>query len=229
MKTVKHVLYTALVLIVLTIGGLLAFAYSGVYDVSVGSGHNPVVGWFLSTVRHNSIDRASAGIEVPPLDDATMVESGARLYDQACAGCHGRPGRPPSESFGPRPPAITRHAHGPAYNFWAVRNGIKMSAMPKRGPESMSDEEVWQVVAFLERASALTEGEYRQMVEPPPPEPGPQEAEELADEPGSGEEAESGSSADEPEPGGDETGNSAADEGTESEDDGSAEDQGDDG
>jgi len=170
-KTIARFLKTALVLAVIVVGGAIAYAYSGYYDVSVGTGHNAVTHWFLSTLRYNSIKRRAEELEVPPMNDRDMVRAGAVSYDQGCAGCHGRPGREPSDSFDPRPPALTRHNHDPAYTFWVVRNGIKMSAMPARGEDRMADEQVWEVAAFLQDASRLTEGEYREMVEPPPPPP----------------------------------------------------------
>jgi len=168
MKAITRFLKTLLVLAVVAIGGAIAYAYSGYYDLSVGSGHTAPVQWYLNTLRSNAIERAAADIDVPPLDEPGMVEAGAVSYNQACAGCHGRPGRDPSGSWEPAPPALTRHAWDPAELFWVVRNGVKMSAMPKIGPERVSDEQVWQIAAFLQQASSLTEGEYRGMVEPPP-------------------------------------------------------------
>lgn len=176
MRAISTFLKITLVLLVIAIGGIVAYAYSGYYDVSVGTGHNAVTHWFLETLRDNSIERRAGEIEVPPLEGAEMILAGAVGYDQSCAGCHGRPGREPSDSFDPRPPALTRGQGDPAATFWAIRNGIKMSAMPARGEDRMSDEQVWQVVAFLQTASSLTEGEYRELVEPPPePEPEPAE------------------------------------------------------
>jgi mono/diheme cytochrome c family protein len=193
MKAIKHFFWTLVFLLVVVIGGAIAYAYSGWYDMSVGSGHTAPVQWYLNTLRYNSIKRAAADIRVPPLDESGMVEAGAQAYDRACAGCHGRPGRDPSDSWEPAPPALTRHEWDPAMLFWVVRNGIKMSAMPKIGPERVSDEQVWQVAAFLQDAAGLTEGEYRMMVEPPAepePEPAPADAEEMAGESDDGESAE---------------------------------------
>src|SRR6056297_1444554 len=186
-KAITRFLKTALVLAVIIIGAGIAYAYSGYYDLSVGSGHTAPVQWYLNTLRHNAIERGAADIEVPPLDQPGMFETGAMSYNQACAGCHGRPGRDPSGSWEPAPPALTRHAWDPAELFWVVRNGIKMSAMPKIGSERVGDEQVWQIAAFLQQASSLTEGEYREMVEPPPevepvPEPEPEPAEGEAPE-----------------------------------------------
>lgn len=193
MKAITRFLKTVLILAVVVIGGAIAYAYSGYYDLSVGSGHTAPVKWYLNTLRHNAIERGAADIEVPPLDAAGMFEAGAMSYNQACAGCHGRPGRDPSGSWEPAPPALTRHAWDPAELFWVVRNGIKMSAMPKIGPERVGDEQVWQIAAFLQQASSLTEGEYREMVEPSPevePVPASDEAEVSEDGDESGSDAE---------------------------------------
>ena len=179
MRAISRFLKTALLLTVIVIGGAIVYAYSGYYDVSVGTGHNAVTHWYLATLRNNSIKQRAAELEVPALDNEEMIRAGAVSYDQGCAGCHGRPGREPSDSFDPRPPALTRYAHDPAFTFWVVRNGIKMSAMPARGEERMPDEQVWEVAAFLQDASRLTEGEYRELVEPEP-EPAPEPAEDEA-------------------------------------------------
>lgn len=178
MKAIGRFIRTVLILAILVIGGAIAYAFSGHYDVSVGTGHTAVTKWFLDTVRERSIERRAAEISVPDLDDPDMIEAGAKAFDGACAGCHGRPGRDPSDSFDPRPPALTRGQPDPAGTFWVTRNGIKMSAMPARGEDSMSDDEIWNIVAFLQTASTLTEGEYREMVEPeeePEAEPAPEE------------------------------------------------------
>lgn len=181
MKTIGQFIKTVLILAIIVIGGAIAYAYSGHYDVSVGSGHMPWTSWYLQTLRHRSIETRAADIEVPDLSGREMFEAGAIAYDQTCAGCHGRPGREPSDSFEPSPPALTRHEHDPAQLFWVVRNGIKMSAMPRIGENRVSDEQVWQIAAFVQDASRLTEGEYRELVEQPEPEAEPEAVEEEAE------------------------------------------------
>lgn len=178
MKAIGRFIRTILILAVLVIGGAIAYAFSGHYDVSVGSGHTAVTNWYLETLREHSIERRTAELEVPDLTDPEMIEAGAVAFDESCSGCHGRPGRDPSDSFDPRPPALTRGQPDPAGVFWVTRNGIKMSAMPARGEDRMSDEVIWTIAAFLQTASSLTEGEYREMIEPEEelePEPAPEE------------------------------------------------------
>jgi len=176
MTAIKGFLRTTLILIVIVIGGAITYAWSGLYDISVGSGHNPLTHWYLDTLRDRSIERRAATIEVPALNDPAMIAEGAIAYDNGCAGCHGRPGRPPRDRWEPAPPALTRGQPDPAGTFWVVRNGIKMSAMPAYPAEQLDDPTVWNIVAFLQIAPSLIEGEYRQMIEPPPePEPVPDE------------------------------------------------------
>lgn len=191
MKAIGQFIRTVLILVVIVIGAAIAYAYSGHYDISVGSGHTPWTGWYLNILRHRSIETRAADIQAPDLGGAEMFEAGAVAYDETCAGCHGRPGREPSDSFEPAPPALTRHEIDPAALFWVVRNGIKMSAMPRIGENRLSDEQVWQVAAFLQDASRLTEGEYRELVEPPP-EPKPEPEAEPEGETESGAEAAEG-------------------------------------
>lgn len=185
MNAILRFLKTTLILAVLVVAGAIAYAYSGWYDVSVGTGHNALTHWYLETVRDRSIERRAAGIEVPPLDGEEMMQTGARAYNQACAGCHGRPGREPRDSWDPRPPPLTRMNNDPAESYWVVRNGIKMSAMPAISEDRINDEMVWAIAAFLTDAPRLTEGEYRELVEPPPepePEPEPDAGSESPDE-----------------------------------------------
>ena len=193
MNAILRFLKTTLILAVLVVAGAIAYAYSGWYDVSVGTGHNAITHWYLETVRDRSIERRAAEIEVPSLNGAEMMQSGARAYNQGCAGCHGRPGRDPRDTWDPPPPPLTRMNNDPAETFWVVRNGIKMSAMPAIAEDRINDEMVWAIAAFLADAPRLTEGEYRELVEPPPePEPEP---EPEAEAESTGENADAGNDA----------------------------------
>lgn len=206
MKAIGMFLRTLLILVIIVIGAAIAYAYSGHYDISVGSGHMPWTQWYLETIRHRSIEARAADIDVPDLEGEAMFEAGAVAYNDTCAGCHGRPGRDPSDSWEPSPPALTRFQPDPAELFWVVRNGIKMSAMPRIGENRVSDEALWQIAAFLQNASRLTEGEYRELVEPPEPEAEPEpeatgEEQDSEAETTEGEETTEAETADDPEEG----------------------------
>ncbi|MFM0227780.1 hypothetical protein [Paraburkholderia dipogonis] len=63
------------------VAGAFIFIYSGIYDVSAVSGHNPVVAWALHKTYEQSLHRHARGIEVPAdLMNRVNVEAGARIY-----------------------------------------------------------------------------------------------------------------------------------------------------
>jgi len=147
-------------LFVLLLSGLLNFAAS--------SGHWDVTDWVLDIAARQSVTLRSAGIEVPALDDPRMIRRGAGHYELVCAACHGSPGREP-EAFAahltPRPPLLLdqmQHWRPAARVFWTVQHGIKRSAMPA-WPTQLREDEVWEVVAFLEAMPKLTAAEYREL------------------------------------------------------------------
>lgn len=159
MSTLKTLAITLLIVI----GAAIAYAYSGWYDVSVGSGHNALTGWYLETVRERSVERAASDLTVPEdIDSDSRVQAGAGHYRDMCAGCHGRPERAPTDRFDPAPPPLARYAPEPAEAFVAIRNGIKMSAMPKHTDHDESA--TWDLVAFLQVLPELAPSEYEDMM-----------------------------------------------------------------
>lgn len=165
----KTVLLTLLgFLAALTLAGLL-FIYSGLYDVSaLGEDAGPVQ-WVLETTQKRSVHRAAESlegkVEVPRLDDPRLIRSGFVLYHELCATCHGAPGVQISDigqGLNPYPPELAAEAaeEDPLELFWVTRNGIKMTGMPAFGA-TRSDEEIWEIVAFLKRMPQLSPEEYK--------------------------------------------------------------------
>ena len=113
---------------------------------------------------------AVEGFPEPPGDVLNSPEArsgGAGLYQKNCSICHGARGYgdgPQARSLDPAP-ADLRSLSGPrsdpGYWFFRIKEGGKTeplarprSAMPAWG-EHMSDEEIWQLVAYLK---AWTDG-----------------------------------------------------------------------
>ena len=46
--------------------------------------------------------------------------------------------------------------------FWIVKNGIKMTGMAPYG-ESLKDDEIWNVIAFVRKLPELTQVQYKQL------------------------------------------------------------------
>jgi cytochrome c553 len=143
----------------------LLFAWSGLYSVAASRGHWPIVSWFLTFAMQNSVEAHAPEMPVPPLADAGLVQLGAAHYYGGCAPCHGAPGDPGSpvvERMLPPPPSLASAAQDWTQNelFWIVWHGIKYTGMPAWPAQNRWDE-VWPVVAFLQKLPQMTAEEYR--------------------------------------------------------------------
>jgi len=105
-------------------------------------------------------------VKKPPIqvDEDTLV-SGAHVYRDQCAACHGYHGKPSSfgsHMFPDAPPLWEAHHHGketmigvsddpPSETYWKVANGIRLTGMPSY-KNVLSDTEIWQVSLLLANA-----------------------------------------------------------------------------
>lgn len=176
----------AAVVVVGTIGAV-SVVLIGLYNVSARSGHWPGVETVFHATYESSVRlRAPDASDVPDLSDPDLVALGAKHFDAACAFCHGAPGgarTATSEAMAPSPPHIQTAISEwePQHLFWIVGEGVKMTGMPY-WPSTRKDE-VWAVVAFLERARDMDADAYRRLIAPPSPREagqGAQEDETLA-------------------------------------------------
>jgi mono/diheme cytochrome c family protein len=55
----------------------------------------------------------------------------------------------------------------PRQLFWIVKHGVKMTAMPSFGA-THTDEEVWSIVAFIEKLPGMSAERYRQLKQETP-------------------------------------------------------------
>ena len=151
------------------LAGAVVVAYTGWYDVSAREPHTAPVNWFLATVMQSSVERRAAGIDVPKLDDESLVRVGISDYDAMCVECHGAPGRDRGavgRGLVPHPPDLA-HAAGhmsAGELFWVTRNGIRMTGMPAWG-ETHEDDALWPGVAFLMRLPDLDAAGYEALLE----------------------------------------------------------------
>jgi mono/diheme cytochrome c family protein len=137
----------------------------GLYDISATDQHLRPTYWAIDTASRQSVKLRARAIDVPALDDAARIERGLALYREHCVRCHGAPGVPP-ESFAlglmPAPANLvdTGRTWAPAEIYWTVRYGFKMTGMPA-WHHRMTDEEIWDVVAFVVQLPVLSAADYR--------------------------------------------------------------------
>jgi mono/diheme cytochrome c family protein len=159
-----------------TLGSLLLlallFPYTGLYDVAADEGHSGLEEWYLSTLSARSIRARATDVVAPDdLADSAMVARGAVAFSQMCQTCHGAPGRERSvtgQGMAPTPPRLREEAEewAPEEVYWILAHGIKMAGMPAYGP-THSEEELWELVAFVERLPEMTPERYEALTAPP--------------------------------------------------------------
>lgn len=149
-------------------GGLLGMALlplSGLLPISAAPGQATIVDWYFNMAAQQAITLRSLGTSVPELDEPGMMERGAGHYQMVCADCHGSPTTPPQQlarDLSPAPPTLADRMaqwHPPARVFWTVKHGIRRTAMPG-WPSQMRDDEVWDMVAFLQQLPEMDTTTY---------------------------------------------------------------------
>jgi len=152
--------------------GAAVFFLGGFYSVA-GTAEDPgIVRWALTQVRTASISRHATDQPPANINDAQMVQAGAKAFAaHGCANCHGAPGVPwqkYSEGLHPDPPDLKEVADlSPSQLLWVVKNGINMTGMPSFALAGAKDEEIWAVAAFIKKLPTVSEADYKAWTSPP--------------------------------------------------------------
>jgi mono/diheme cytochrome c family protein len=158
-------LVIAATLAAIAIGGV-GFVCSGVYNIGADDHHTKIVSAIIQQLRERSIAVRARAIDPPNLEDPTRIGAGAERYAALCVGCHLAPGLTKSEirtGLYPHPPNLAQEETRDAPRaFWAVKHGIKMSAMPAWG-KTLDDAAVWDLVAFLRQMPSMSPETYQRL------------------------------------------------------------------
>jgi thiosulfate dehydrogenase len=148
----------ALVLVVVCVAGYFRF---GSLPVAVADAPFP----FEKNIVHMPLD-ARIGRETKPAPFGTsedVFESGAHVYRNECASCHGTPGKDVAfaKYMYPNAPQLwKKHTHGNVVGvsddetgetYWKVANGIRLTGMPSY-KHVLSETQMWQVSLLLKNA-----------------------------------------------------------------------------
>jgi mono/diheme cytochrome c family protein len=151
----------------LAAAGALAFAavvWGGLYNVSATSQHLQLTHTVLETAMRQAVRLRARDLTEPPLADERMALRGAACFRDKCVQCHGAPGVAQGDigqSMQPVPgPLVDARRHWrPRELYWLTRHGIKMSGMPA-WEFRLGDEQLWEVVAFMQRLPDLNAPAY---------------------------------------------------------------------
>ena len=166
MKPFPALTLAAGLLTALAVAAGAVVVYSGAYNVGATTQHWQPVYSLLETTMRYAVQRRARDIEPPALDGAQRIARGASLYHGKCVQCHGAPGVAQGDIGksmqplpGPLVDAVQRWR--PREIYWITRHGIKMSGMPAWAFR-LSDDQLWDVVAFVQHLPTLTPQAYAQ-------------------------------------------------------------------
>lgn len=149
--------------------GVVVFVYSGAYNIGADDPHWSMTSQFLESFRNRSLQRRARQVSVPNLEDRQLILKGAGQYAAMCAGCHLAPGVKPNElsrGLYPPPPELAKRRLDPRVSYLAIKHGLKMTGMPAWGGRH-GDQQVWALVAFVQKLPDLTPEQYREHVNSP--------------------------------------------------------------
>jgi mono/diheme cytochrome c family protein len=148
-----------------TVGAVaLAVVCFGFFDTTASTPHPPLIAWATHMTMQNAVRRSAALMPPPPSFTAANAQRGFAIYDAHCAVCHGGPGLARAawiSGITPTPPFLldTARQWTPNQLYWIVRHGVRMTAMPA-WDQTLSEADVWDVVAFLEALPGYSAADY---------------------------------------------------------------------
>jgi thiosulfate dehydrogenase len=162
--TMGRTLFGILLGVVLAPLVLLAWFRFGHPPVAAADQPLPLERWLTQIPLHSRIDRDLLHIKASPVQpgESTFV-SGAEVYRDQCAACHGFHGKSSSfaaHMFPPAPQLWEKHKNSDAVGvsddpavetYWKVANGIRLTGMPSY-KNILSDQEMWEVSLLLASA-----------------------------------------------------------------------------
>ena len=152
-----------------------AVVYGGLYDVASTTQHWQPTYALVEKAMRQSVRLRARDIAEPPLADEAMALRGAGCFRDKCVQCHGAPGVAQDDigkSMQPLPgPLVDARMHWrPRELYWLTRHGIRMSGMPA-WEFRLREQELWELVAFMQRLPDLNATQYADWMRRAPPAP----------------------------------------------------------
>ena len=154
--------------VVLIAGGVYFYFSSGRAPVATSAPPMPFEKTLAKMGQQAYLDKLPHPEPQVPADEANLI-SGAKIYKENCAVCHGLPGEPKSAvalGMYPPPPQLfqgTGVTDDDAWeSYWKVENGIRMTGMPGfKG--RLTEPQIWQVTVLVKNADKISDAVKKEL------------------------------------------------------------------
>jgi mono/diheme cytochrome c family protein len=155
----KKFLLGVLVGIAVPVVGAFSYLRLGMAEVRADIPPGRWENYLMNTGVHASVRRSAPEAPNPVLPTDENLIAGGKFYLNACAGCHGTPGKP----FGGKGPilyppipelSVIGTELSEAQIFWVAKHGIRRSGMFANGAWA-SEEKLWTVAAYVKHMNSL--------------------------------------------------------------------------
>ncbi len=164
----KGLILGSLLGVLLVAGGVYFYFSTGHAPVATSASPIPFEKTLARLGLHAYLDKLPHPQPQVPADEINLI-SGAKVYKEQCAGCHGLPGEPKSTialGMFPAPPQLF---HGVGVtddeaweSYWKVENGIRMTGMPGF-KDRLTEKQIWQVSVLVKNADKITEAVRKEL------------------------------------------------------------------
>jgi thiosulfate dehydrogenase len=164
----KGLLLGILLGILLVVGCVYFYFSSGKAPVATSAPPMPFEKSIARMGLHAYLEKLPHQQPQLPADETNLI-SGAKIYKEQCAVCHGLPNEPKSaaaQGMYPDPPQLF---HGVGVtdddaweSYWKVENGIRLSGMPAFKGQ-LTETQIWQVSVLVKNADKIADSVKKEL------------------------------------------------------------------
>jgi thiosulfate dehydrogenase len=158
---VKGLILGILLGMLLIAGGGYCFVATGHVPVATSAPPIPFEKTFARVGLNAYLNKLPHPEPQVPADEANLV-SGAKVYKEQCAACHGLPGEAKGAIAMGMYPAPPQLFHGVGVtdddaweSYWKVENGIRLTGMPGYKGQ-LTETQIWQVTVLVKNADKMS-------------------------------------------------------------------------
>jgi len=164
----KGLILGVLLGVVLIAGSVYFYFSSGRAPVATSASPMPFEKTLAKMGQQAYLDKLPHPEPQVPADETNLI-SGAKIYKENCAVCHGLPGEPKGAialGMYPPPPQLfqgTGVTDDDAWeSYWKVENGIRMTGMPGfKG--RLTEPQIWQVTVLVKNADKISDAVKKEL------------------------------------------------------------------